>query len=251
MSQTPEVTAANVEQRKKLLVLLPGNPVNAEWCTAWTMLLLHLCSKFMVELRGACSNNIYLTRHVLAREAEVLKPDYVLMIDSDNLVTVEAFDMLFEAIEAAPDVSILGAWYTFNNSKGLRIAAGGFPALDDTLIDPQVVLQATSLIEVGYIGFGFTLVRGQVFQDTAPEHFRPILDPQAEFGFMTDDVGFCFLAKQRGHKTFLHPLVRVEHLKTQRVPAPMPATKGEKEDGNHIDVSDKRPELQKLEHHLP
>jgi hypothetical protein len=237
-----------VSERKSLLVLLPGNPVNASWCSAWTFLLCHLSSKYKVELRGACSNNIYITRHVLALEAEALMPDYVLMIDSDNIATVDAFESLMAQMEGYPMVDILGAWYYFENSKGIRIAAGSFPATDDNLVTPEQIAAATELMEVGFIGFGFCLMRGQVFQDTAPEHFRPVLDPHSEFGFMTDDAGFCFLAAQRGHKTYLHPFVRVEHLKTMQVPAP--AGKKEKEEnGNHSNTSGDGSELQKLEHH--
>jgi GT2 family glycosyltransferase len=239
-----------VSERKSLLVLLPGNPVNASWCSAWTHLLCHLTQKFNVVLRGACSNNIYITRHVLALEAEKLQPDYVLMIDSDNIVSIDAFESLMAQMEAYPSVSILGAWYYFQNSKGIQIAAGGLPATTDQLVTPEQIAAATELMEVGFIGFGFCLMRGQVFQDTAPEHFRPILDPDSEFGFMTDDAGFCFLARQRGHKTYLHPFVRVEHLKTQYVPAPAGKSKGENENGNHSNTSGDGSELQKLEHHL-
>ena len=56
------------EKKKTLLVLLPGHPDRAEWVMAWTTLLMHLCTRFHVEIRGSASNNIYLTRHVLAIE---------------------------------------------------------------------------------------------------------------------------------------------------------------------------------------
>lgn len=239
-----------MSQRKRILVLLPGNPVNATWCSAWTGLLCHMSGKFDVILRGACSNNIYITRHILALEAEAIKPDYVLMIDSDNLVTVDAFESLMAQMEAYPSVSILGAWYYFQNSKGIKIAAGGLPATDGNLVTPEQIAAATELMEVGFIGFGMCLMRGQVFQDTAPEHFRPILDPASEFGFMTDDVGFCKLARERGHKTYLHPFVRVEHLKTMNVPAPAGQSKGEKDDGNHSNASGDGSVLQELQCNL-
>jgi GT2 family glycosyltransferase len=235
--------------KKKLLVLLPGNPVPG-WTPAWDFLLCHLTQRYQVEIRGASSNNIYITRHILAVEAQLLKPDYVLMIDSDNLPTIDAFESLMAQMETYPMVSILGAWYYFVNSKGETvIAAGGLPATETSLVTSEQIANATELMEVGFIGFGFCLMRGQVFQDTAPEHFRPVLDSRSEFGFMTDDAGFCWLAAQRGHKTYLHPFVRVEHLKLMKVPAPAGQIK-EKVNGNHANAGGDGSKLQELQHHL-
>ena len=237
------------QPKKSLLVLLPGHPVPG-WTPAWDYLLCHLTRKFNMTIRGATSNNIYLTRHVLALYAQEMNPDYVLMIDSDNLPEIDAFEALMAQMEAYPSVSILGAWYFFTNSKGETvIAAGGIPATADRLVTLEQIEAATELMEVGFIGFGFCIMRGQVYQDTAPEHFRPVLDPNSEFGFMTDDAGFCWLAAQRGHKTYLHPFVRVEHLKLMKVPAPAGHKKEKEENGNHTNASGSGPELQELQYH--
>jgi hypothetical protein len=216
----------------------------------YSLLFLYLCSKFAVEVRGACGNNIYLVRQLLAKEAARVQPDYVLWIDSDNLVTVEAFEHLYVSAEASQEVSIIGAWYYFPASDGVRIAAGWNPTTRDNMVTLDKIEQATSLMEVGYIGLGMCLMRGSVFQDTAPYHFRPILDENSPEGFMTDDAGFCHLARERGHKTFLHPAVRVEHLKTMKVPAPgRSQEKGEEENGNHANGSYQQPELQIMDPH--
>jgi hypothetical protein len=251
---TPEEFQAKstaAASRPRLLILLPGNPDQGDWNSHFGMLFLYLCQRFRVEVRGACGNNIYLVRQTLAKEAAAVKPDYVLWIDSDNLVTVEGFDHLYRSMEASPLVSIVGAWYFFPVGGGeIRIAAGWHPATVDRLVTLDMIEQATELIEVGYIGFGMCLMRGEIFQKTGPKHFCPILD-DSEDGFMTDDAGFCFLAKELGYRTFLHPAVRVEHLKVMKVPAPVAGQfqTGEKENGNLNNSSGEQSELQVLDHH--
>jgi hypothetical protein len=240
-----------VNDRKKLLILLPGKYQEA-LALVFLVSELSQTGKYFIELRDARSNNIYIARHVLALDAEKMNPDYVLWIDSDNLVDIATVESLIAQMEAYPSVSILGAWYRFVNAKGhVVVAAGGLPASLKTLVTEEQIAEATTLMEVGFIGLGCCLMRGQVFQDTAPEHFRPILDPNSEFGFMTDDAGFCKLARDRGHKTYLHPFIRVEHLKTQCVPAPAGLKKEKEENGNHSNTSGDGSELQKLEHHMP
>jgi hypothetical protein len=237
--------------RKRLLILLPGNPDQAEWVAHYSLLFLYLCVHFEVTTRSSSGNNIYLVRQLLAKEAQALRPDYVLWIDSDNLVTVEGFQHLFSSAEADPDVSIIGAWYYFPASDGIRIAAGRNPATAANMVTQDKIVAADNLMAVGYIGFGMCLMKGQVFQDTAPYHFRPILDDASPEGFMTDDAGFCCLAAERGHKTFLHPAVRVEHLKVMKVPAPagLPNQKEKENNGDHANSSSIQPELQIVDHH--
>lgn len=235
-----------MEQRQSLLICLPGGPFESEWVASYGALLTYLCSKFAVEVRGTTGNNIYLVRNVLAQEAEKLMPHYVLWIDSDNLGTPEAFENLYASMEASEneDVSILGGWYYYVNTAGeVKIAAGWHGGKQVT---SEEIAAATDLMPVGYIGLGFCLMRGGVFQDTAPWHFNPLVDGDCEF--MTDDAGFCELARRNGHKTYLHPAVRVEHLKILKVPAPAGQKQGE-ENGNRTDSGNQQPELQIVDAH--
>jgi hypothetical protein len=241
-----------MSERQKLLICLPGEPFVAEWVNSFGALLVYLCAKFFVEVRFSTGNNIYLVRNVLAREAEKLKPDYVLWIDSDNPPSLAGFDSLYVAMENQDnqDVSILGAWYYFVNTAGeVKIAAGWHPATPENQITEEPISAATGLYEVGYIGLGFCLMRGQVFQDTAPAHFRPMDDNRSPDGFMTDDAGFCELARLNGHKTYLHPAVRVEHLKVLKVPAPAGQKERGNSNGNRTDSGNQQPELQIVDAH--
>jgi GT2 family glycosyltransferase len=204
-------------ERPKLLVCLPGNPDQSEWIANWSLLLIYLAGRFELELRWQTNTNVFMVRQLLAEEAERLDPDYVLWIDSDNVPTAEAFEGLYDAMEHE-QVSILGAWYYYLTPDGVKIAAGrddGSPVTEKDIEDAH-----RSPFVVRYVGLGFCLMRGAVFQSTGPYHFRPILDDDMPGGFMTDDVGFCHLARLHGYETYLHPGVRVEHLKVLKVPAP-------------------------------
>jgi GT2 family glycosyltransferase len=221
-----------METRPKLLICLPGNPDQSEWIANWSLLLLylagqHLAGRFELELRWFTGTNIYTVRQFFAEEAERLKPDYVLWIDSDNVPTVEAFEGLYNVmvLDQNRGIGILGAWYYYATKQGIKIAAAHWShwkpgAIPVQVTEADIEAAAPEPFEVGWIGFGFCLMRGEIFQHTGPWHFRPIHDDAMPGGFMTDDVGFCYLASLHGFKTYLHPGVRVEHLKVLKVPPP-------------------------------
>jgi len=112
-------SAAEVQQpkRMKLAALLPGDVFSWTWTDAWSRLLLHLGGRFDFAFTfESCSNQYFardfayqaLLRH---NKAQDWTPDYALWIDSDNILTPEQFDLLFDAIETVPMISAIAGWY--------------------------------------------------------------------------------------------------------------------------------------------
>lgn len=212
---------------KSLVVITPGSNFSSEWLADWDQLHYYLWGRFAFSRVYGQSNNIYHVR--MATAAEALKfgvPDYVLWIDSDNPPTVQAFAALVKALEASerntdqslPPIDIVGAWYRYKGPDVQRsyIAAGrSFGANDCQLTEAEVLeaLKGEVLIQdLAFIGFGMLLMRGSILAELGPQGFWPVPVDDGR-GFLTDDVSWCFRAKQAGHLVFLHPGAHVEHLK--------------------------------------
>ncbi len=77
-------------------------------------------------------------------------------------------------------------------------------------ITPETVAKKTGPFEVGYAGFGFTLVKQGVFEKLEYPWFRPTFMQIGEcFEFTSEDVGFCMQARDVGIKFLVHPKVIV------------------------------------------
>ena len=204
-----------IDNRELISVCIPGANYSRAWLGAWNELFAHLMKKFRVCLHYAESNNIYQVRNITANSIlqAMEQPKYVLWIDSDNLVSVQGFEELYASINECPEVSGVGAWYRFFGPRGSLIAAGTGSYLRPT---EEQIKSLPGLLEVGYIGFGFLLMRQQVIRDMGFDAFLPI---RYDGTWCTDDGGFCDHATKKGHRFFLHPKVFAPHLKLGEVPA--------------------------------
>lgn len=220
MSETP----------RRLCVCVPGSNFSAIWMMEWSGLLLHLASRFFLRLAGGEGNNIYLVRENCLKQAMGDPnglPELILWIDSDNPPSVKGFELLLAAIDASPEVSIVGGWYRFCNpfTKQVYVAAGK----RHTNVTEQEMLESDHLVEVDFIGFGFCLMRRQVIDDIGLDNcFEPVLyrqhpitAPEWKEGmrtWSTDDDGFGIKAQHAGHRIFVHPGVFSHHEKRLNVP---------------------------------
>jgi hypothetical protein len=212
-----------ITRKPNLAICVPATTFPLMWVYSWSHLLSELIVRFNTALCFATSSNIYYVRNSLA--ASVCKiepcPDYVLWIDSDNVVSFEGVDKLFKAI-IKPGVDAVGAWYWVQTPGEPQIAAGHYCGPDrksETRLDPAKILTATDLIEVDYIGFGALLMKGEVVKKLGPKAFNPgyYLEDDLEI----DDASFCHKAKQAGYHIYLHPGVHVPHLKMVPIGPPV------------------------------
>jgi len=209
------------KMRKKIVsVCLPGSNFSGAWLRHWNELFAHLMKTCYVYLNYAEGNNIYQVRNLISKCALNFptKPDYILWIDSDNLVSAKGFEHLKAAIEFDEDgerVDACGAWYRIPNGKGGSfIAAGPIDRSKSHLIE-QEVIDSKTLVEVGFMGFGFLLMKREVLEAMGEQAFIPTFNGE----WCTDDGGFCDRAVQQGFKLYVNPLVFSPHLKLNTVPA--------------------------------
>lgn len=212
-----------VATRPKLLICAPGSEFSIGWLVSWSSMLNELSPEYIIALRFASSNNIYSVRNqcatgmVIESESDVAHlPDYVLWIDSDNLVSAQGFRLLRDGMRSKPDAIAVGGWYMINVAEP-NVAAGWDNGQEHHRPTIDEIEAATDLIGVDYIGFGFLLMDYRKLRDLGPNPFN------ARFHRTTgemegDDISFCELAREHGHKFYLHPGVHVPHLKLLMVP---------------------------------
>jgi hypothetical protein len=210
--------AAEIDTRELLAVAVPGPSFSRAWLAQWNELYVYLFKKFRLMLFYAESNNIYQVRNIIAKSISACRevPKYTLWIDSDNLVSVAGFEELYASISECPEVDAVGAWYRFFGPQGTLIAAGTGPNLRPT---EEQLAGLPGLLQVGYIGFGFLLMKSSVIVELGDTAFLPYLENGE---FCTDDGGFCDRATGLGRRFYVHPKVFAPHLKLGEVSAIRP-----------------------------
>ena len=232
--------------RRSLCVCMPGYSFSANWLSSWCDLFLHLVTNFHLRMSWSMGNNIYRVRETCIvsawQEKQGGPPDLILWLDSDNPPSNEGFHNLLEALDASPEVSMVGGWYRvaspFTDPPDTKVAAGWQRKGKCENVPEERIRETEHLIEVDFIGFGMLLMRRQVIEDiAAPRHegdnlvlqrcFEPWIwdeDQEEVCGFqprhwLADDDSFCLRSRNAGHRVFLHPKVFLEHEKTLNVPA--------------------------------
>lgn len=208
------------ERRKpKVTVCLPGSLRDEQWLEGWDRLHAYLQEDFRVTRIYSVGNNIYDVRNACVERLVDLaeshgRPDYVLWVDSDNIVDEKGFRALRHALDNLLEASAVGAWYLMKTPSGQAEITAGSGGMRPDIED---LLQAQgALLPVEYIGFGFLLMRYSLIEDLGLHPFLPHL--RGDNDYDTDDVSFCLAAGAKGHKFFLHSGVHSPHLKLSPVP---------------------------------
>ena len=205
-----------------LAICLPGEKFSSTWVAYWTTLLTHLGGRFTVSPIFSYSSNVHVTRACLAHQIvnSIPLPDLVLWIDDDNLLSVDGFEKLCEALQAKPEADMVAGWSWVSpdvyDGTDARSSVGMFDenGIGVRLSLPDLEAAEDDLIEVEYSGFPAVLMRGELLEKAGgAAAFLPVLDNKFDYGFASEDVSFCIHARAAGARIFVDRRVRVPHLK--------------------------------------
>ena len=212
-----------MEEKKKLVVLLPGLQFLNNWVMNWTELIVHLAQKFNVLPFSVYSNNIYSTRNKLQElvfnaESQGFVPDYVLMMDDDNILTIQDFDKLLEDLELNPTLTGILAWYWIQaqvNQNEPRASVGSINDDNITVIPAREMFDLdTPIIPCEYGGLGGFLCKWSEVKKLGKTPFDPVQLPNGSIDkFAGDDVSFFFRAKEMGMRIAVDKRVKLPHFK--------------------------------------
>lgn len=213
-----------------IAVCVPGEHFSGAWLANWTTLLSGMIQQgFNLQFYFAYSSNVYITRasiadSILKGQPGQPRPDYVLWMDDDNLVTTENVRALLLDLERTPEADLVAGW-CWIQPDGYSIAplvSCGHRAHNDEWCKPlkpaQVLAPDSGLIEIDYTGFPVVMMRYRCLVKAGDRPFLPLMKPESTWGMSGEDVAFCYNAQDRGAaRLFVDPAVQVPHLKLRAV----------------------------------
>lgn len=193
-----------MENTPKILIAVPCmDSVAAQFSQALAML----------EKEGKClvsfviGSLIYNSRNDLARQALKLECDYILWLDSDMVFPPETLKYLLKEMKETGADFISGLYF--------RRCAPFSPVAFDTLEikDGKATWtdyhgELSGLHEVGGVGFGCVLQKTDMLLEMAAKYgdfFGPLAN-------VSEDLAFCWRARQLGYKIMLDCNLKLGHV---------------------------------------
>jgi hypothetical protein len=207
-----------------LVIASPGRSFEAEYVQSLvktltflsdnglTYIFLNKYSSFVPSARELTAIDSYVhdwsTREIGAGKFTY---DRVLWIDSDVTWEPDDVEKLFQT-----DLEIVSGVYLTSTDGTV---AAHFPDENGlpTKINRTELLLHDSPIQVGGVGFGFVMMKQGVFESVQRPWFRigTVQRPDADFRTMvSEDYSWCGAAQAAGFDIWLHPLVKVGHIKS-------------------------------------
>jgi hypothetical protein len=213
--------------KRVIAIALPGETYSKEFLGMliglYGWLMEHGWAPFVHQAYTAI---VYCTRQRLLESimAQDPKPEFILWLDHDNLLTREQFQMLLADLESRPDLDSVAGWYWCLNpdgslftSVGIRDSAGriGYAGHD--------IAAETQLLDCAWHGFGAVLMRLSCLEKAGDHPFLPIMMPEANHRMSGEDTSFGINAAKGGAKCVVDPRVQVLHQKRGYIGMDKPA----------------------------
>jgi hypothetical protein len=241
------------KQNLQYVFCLPGNPSSGVQSMNVTKLFIDfLRMGITFGIAHAEANNIYAVRNACLAGNKFRKNqkpfggrfetyNKIIWIDSDNVVSTDQVLRLL-----SHDVDIVAAWYRMYNSVGLLnetnnaacglldVGTTGYSRIRPYKVSeiPHLLPDGNGLVSVDYSGMGLMVVKHGIFESLDYPWFRSwliewkedvvkdgeVVEKDVEMAdIVTDDLGFCLRAKEKGFKIFVDPLVQIGHQKRVNV----------------------------------
>jgi hypothetical protein len=210
----------------RVVFCLPGGVFSGRFLDCWTE-LLGFCQKAGIDhvVSRHYDPVVYYARNkilggVLQKGPAQLpwqgavEYDFMLWIDSDVIFKPQDFVALLKH-----NLDVVNGVYVMANGTHYPVVEH----LDEELfrktgsfayLSREGLSAKTGIFQVGYSGFGFTLIKRGVFERLQYPWFRPIYMKIGDTEeFTSEDVGFCLKAREAGIPIHVDPAVRVGHEK--------------------------------------
>lgn len=224
----------------------PGEWFECQSVVGMLDLQAHLLHKgWFLHISMGHTTNVYCTR---IQQAEVIlkfepKPELVLWVDDDNLLSRDQLDLLIADLDARPDLAGVVGWCWCDNSGddptqpwmmscGRQIP-GTWTIQRFTREDfNEAAAAGNPLLPLDWSGFPVVLMRRSTLERLTPSAFAPIVRPDVQFGFTSEDAAFFWRAKEAGLQFAVDLRVKVPHVKWRAIEpqwVPRPVNSPEKE----------------------
>jgi len=211
-----------MEGPKVIAFCIAGERFPLAWVNYWTVLLGQMMQKYLTQGHFAYSSNVYVTRNTLQQSVmeAARKPDYVLWLDDDQLVTFENVEQLVSDLQEHSQIDAVFGWtwiqpdvYTM---PGECSAGDQRKGLNHRFTATELK-EHQGLKEITHSGFPLVLMRYEVLERLGPKAFSPRMNPDSPQGFDGEDFAFCTRAREKGLRLFVDTRVHVPHLKLRAI----------------------------------
>lgn len=205
---------------------LPGEHFSCAWVLSWTVLFGRMLSSWDVHVRMGYSTSVHVSRMTLAGQMLELspKPEFVLWLDDDNLLSLDQFNMLVADLEAAekedPNIQMVVGWCWMkceSLDSERRVSCGRMSKNGknhEGIVYESMMAGPHELIEIEWSGFPVVLMRPKAIERAGgPGAFLPYIDPDSPFGFLSEDQAFCRRYRESGGRMLVDRRIKVPHLK--------------------------------------
>jgi hypothetical protein len=223
----PIITVPNPKTPPTIVFCFPGKSFSNNFLTSWSD-VLYSCIKNGITpiLATAYDPIVYYARNKVLG-GNVLrgikqKPfggttryDFLMWIDSDIVFN---FDQVLRLIKR--NVSVVSGVYLMADNTHYATVKDW----DTTYFAQHGSFQfltpadmTEDLTEVAYSGLGFMLIKYGVFESLEYPWFRPVFQQISDdiYDFSAEDVSLCQALREKGHKIYVDPTVRVGHEKSR------------------------------------
>lgn len=210
----------NLEGTKRTIALcLTGEHFEGPWVDGILDLYSHFMQRdFAIYRLRDYTSNVYVTRENIRQVIVSLdpKPDLVLWIDDDNLLTPGQFDWLLSGLDEHPELDGITAWCWIHDDEKKRFMPScGMWAPDHIHWQPfdSSLVRENELRSIEVTGFPAFLMRYSALEKAGDMPFLPVLDQRLPHGLSGEDLSFCLAAEKGGARFAVDPRVRIPHLK--------------------------------------
>jgi hypothetical protein len=219
-------------KRKHILFCLSGESFNRFWVIHWTQIMVQLFQKFDATPVFGYTTNVYLTRHEYLSDIKKVKPDYVVWMDDDNLVTADQIETLIVDLDENPELDGVAGWCKAAFTPPIlscgTLHREGWP---QPFTEEGLMACDSDLISIDYTGFPLFVTRPDVYGKLGSFPFRAVCsDHFGHNGQAGEDISFCLRARRgsttlhmddkqtelvgRGLQFAVDRRVKVPHMKT-------------------------------------
>jgi hypothetical protein len=203
--------------RKHLAVCLAGRYWPLEFMVQWSDMVARVIQLMNFTPIFGSASDPSVVRAMLAGRVQndlQLPADFVLWIDSDNVLPFPYLLEMLKTLDARPEITAVTAWCWLLHPAG-RLSCG---SLDDKghivpLEYTAMMAAPEDLQEVEYTGFPAILMRKEMIDMAGPNPFCPIVADHFSFGKSGEDYAFCVKARAGGARIFVDRRLKVDHLK--------------------------------------
>ena len=144
-----------------------------------------------------------------------VKPDLVLWLDDDNLVTPAQVYQLAQDLAEQPDLDAVAGWCFLEKQDAVCISAGHFDATDqiEFMTYDKLIAGKDDVQQIGGTGFPVILMRYRLLEKVGLTGFYPRFSEHYRWGFSGEDISFCLAAREAGSKLAVDRRIEVPHLK--------------------------------------